>query len=700
MRYAKLLEPSMIGCVRTRNRIYKSGANTMTFHESELSMNENSLGYYEALARGGVGIVTVEAPTIDYPLGARWSQRYRLDEDRFIPGMAELVDLIHSYRCPTFMQLQHDGPWQSPLFDNVPALFEGPPIAASEVTIPNRGDFHRDVPRALRVPEIQEITRKFVDGAERAQKAGYDGIDINAGSSHIIHNFLSPFWNRRTDEYGGSQHKRARLLIDVITGIKKRCGANFPIVVCLNGFESGYPIGIDDKQALTHALAVQTMLMVEEAGADAIMIHGHWLGLHVPSSMPDYMFYPDAQVPLDKMPSQFYAKERSRAAMRLMTEEAKKLVSVPIILIGYVTPDDGERLLVKGVADFIGMNRPLMCDPNLLNKLAADKAEDVAPCTRCGTCLDQSESVVRHCRLNAALGFGYQNVPSPKTRKNVVVVGGGPAGMEAARVAALRGHRVTLIEKSSRLGGLLPLAALIKGTELEDLPGLVNYLKRQVKLNGVKVQLNTEATVGLIKAMDADAVILATGGVFGSPNLPGTVTGREKVVTTCELYKQVKPYLETLGPKVFERLTHYYLPLGKRVVVIGAGMRGLQIAEFLIKRGRKVMIVEPSNVIGEGMLHFRLDLMLEWLPKVGVEVFTGADHLEATDEGLAFSDAQGVPRVFPADTILLTGWLEPNDDLCRTLEDIVPEVFIIGNSKEPGMIVHAVRAGYKTACAL
>ncbi len=318
----------------------------MTFHEDELSMNENSLGYYDALARGGAGVVTVEAPTIDYPLGARWRERYRMDDDRFIPGMTELVDVIHSYGAPAFMQMEHDGPWQSPLFDNAPATFDGPPIGASAMNIRKLGDFHRDMIRPLTVPEIQEITRKYVDGAERAQKAGYDGIDINAGSSHIIHNFLSPFWNRRTDEYGGTQVKRAKLLLDILTGIKERCGADFPIVVCLNGFEDGHAIGAD--HTFTHDQAVMTMLLAEEAGADAIMIRSSWLGVHVAGFLPDYLFFPDAQVPLDQMPPQYYAKERGRSAMRLMTDEARKILSVPVILVGYVTPDDGEKLLGEG----------------------------------------------------------------------------------------------------------------------------------------------------------------------------------------------------------------------------------------------------------------------------------------------------------------------------------------------------------------
>ena len=463
-RYAKLFEPGQIGKVKTRNRIYKSGASTMEFHDDEIHMNPTALAFHEALARGGVGLLVIESPVIDYPIGARWHERPRIDDDKYIPYMAELTAAIHKYGCPTFMQMEHDGPWQSPLFDNAPAIFEGSPVAASAVNIPKLGDFHRDVPRPLTIPEIQTIVRKYVDAAERAKKAGFDGIDINAGSSHIVHNFLSPWWNRRTDEYGGTQEKRQRLMVEIITGIKERCGKDFPITVCLNGFEVGYAIGVDDRTTLTHEMATSNVLAAVKSGADAIMIRSHWLGLHVPGFLPDYMFFPDTQVPVNKIPKEYYRKERGVAAMRSMVEEYKKMISVPLILIGYVTPEVGERLLEEGKTDFIGMNRSLMCDPELPNKLAAGRREDVTPCTHCGTCLDQSETFLRHCRANAQFGTESYTVEKAAKKKKVVVIGGGPAGMEAARVSALRGHDVTLIEQSSTLGGLLPLADAHQGS--------------------------------------------------------------------------------------------------------------------------------------------------------------------------------------------------------------------------------------------
>ena len=270
--FVKLLEPGRIGKVTTRNRIYKSAAGMMSFSDTETTMNDNTLGFYEALAKGGVGIISMEAPTIDYPQGCRWRERYRMDDDRFIPGIKELVDLVHSHGCPIFMQMEHDGPWQNPLFDNAPPTFEGPPIGASAVKLDTPADFHRDLIRPLTVPEIKDIIRKYVNAAERAKKAGFDGVDINAGSSHIVHNFLSPFWNRRDDEYGGTPEKRARLLVEIITGIKERCGADFPIVVCMNGFETGYCLGVDDKTCLTHELALTYMKFAVEAGADLVVL--------------------------------------------------------------------------------------------------------------------------------------------------------------------------------------------------------------------------------------------------------------------------------------------------------------------------------------------------------------------------------------------------------------------------------------------
>jgi NADPH-dependent 2,4-dienoyl-CoA reductase/sulfur reductase-like enzyme len=276
----------------------------------------------------------------------------------------------------------------------------------------------------------------------------------------------------------------------------------------------------------------------------------------------------------------------------------------------------------------------------------------------------------------------------------VVVGGGGPAGLVAGGASALRGHDVTLIEKNSRLGGLVPLAGLIKGLELEDLPGLMNWFKLQLKETGVKVELGKEATSESIQAMKPDAVILATGGILNAPPVEGD---KSKVVTTPELHKQVKPWLRMFGSRFLGWATHMWLPMGKKVVVIGAGLHGLEVAEFLAKRGRTVTVVEPTEKIGEGVIDFRLGLAMDWFAQKGVEIITGAKNIKVTDCGLAYEDKDGVKHEIEADTVMPTAPLLPNDKLYKALEGKVPELYLIGDGKESGMIVHAVRAGYHTA---
>jgi 2,4-dienoyl-CoA reductase (NADPH2) len=429
-----------------------------------------------------------------------------------------------------------------------------------------------------------------------------------------------------------------------------------------------------------------------------LMIRSQWLGVHVAGFLPDYMFYPDAQVPLDKMPKEYYAKERGKAAMKLMVEEYKKMVKVPLIFVGYVTPEIGEEMLKEGKTDFIGMNRSLMCDPELPHKLAEGRRDDVAPCTHCGTCLDQSVSFLRHCRLNAAMGTESYEVDKAQKKKKVVVVGGGPSGMEAARVAALRGHDVTLLEKTGELGGLLPLASLIKGTELEDLPALVEYLKGQIMKLGVKVKLKKEATAATIAEMKPDAVFIATGGILTVPEMKGV--RNKNVLTTPDLHQKVKPLLKMFGQRFLGSATKKYLPMGKSVIVIGAGLHGTETAEFLVKRGRTVTIVEPTDRIGEGVLDFRLGLLMDWFERENVCVIAGAKDLEITEKGVAYTDKDGKRQSLEADTVVPTSPLESNAALYKDLQGKVPELYLIGDANRPGMIVDAVREGYHTAKAV
>jgi 2,4-dienoyl-CoA reductase (NADPH2) len=690
--YEKLLEPGRIGPVTTRNRILKTGAGMLMWHESDTHMRPEMLAFYERMARGGTGLIIVESPTIDYPAGARWRMRYRIDDDRFIEGLKELVDVIHKHGCPTFMQMNHDGPWQADLRHIEPdQVYAGPPLAASPVSVPYEADFHNEVPKELTIPEIEDLVDKFAAAAERAKKAGFDGVDVNAASSHLLHNFLSPFWNRREDVYGGSSENRTRFPRQVIEEIKRRCGKDFACTMIINGLEVGRVLGFPDEQMLTPALARENARWIEKAGADAIMVRSHWLGYHVPGYLTDLLFYPDPPIPVEEFPPEYYAKEKGVGANTLLAAALKKEVSIPVTVVGRLDADFGERLLEAGAADFIGMTRRLHADPDYVNKIREGRLDDIAPCTACDNCLG-----TRACRINALLGTPFTDIEPAPVKKKVLVIGGGPGGMEAARVSALRGHDVTLYEKQPKLGGLLPIAAIVKGDHPEDVPLIVDYLERQVRQLGVKVVTGKAADLATVERLRPDVVFLATGATATIPPIKGI--DRPNVVSGAALHKRLKLATRVIPPYTIRSLTKYYLPLGKNVVVIGGALQGCELAEFLVKRGRTVTIVEQADMLGEGMVDAMLFSLMIWFGKKGVEMISGVkEYVEISDRGLTIVDRDGVTRTLQADTFVSALPLSSNDDLLPALEGTVAEVHAVGDAGKPGLIRDAISAGLRTA---
>jgi 2,4-dienoyl-CoA reductase (NADPH2) len=689
-RFARLLEPGRIGPVKSRNRIVKTGAGTFMWHEEETRMNAAILAYYESLARGGVGLLIVESPTIDYPLGARWPQRYRIDDDKYINGLSELVQVIHKHGCPTFMQMNHDGPWERAIL-GMPPFFEGQPIAASAVTMKSNNDFHNEMPHVLTISEIEAIIDKFASAAVRARKAGFDGVDINAASSHLLHNFLSPFWNRRQDVYGGTAENRARFVTSIVKEIKKRLEPDFAVSVCINAAEYGRLVGIADEKCLTVADAQATARLLQTAGADALHVRSHWLGYHVGAYLPDLLFYPEPVIPLRNFPGNYNARWRGVAWNVDLAAGIKREVTIPVMVVGKLDPPLGEKVLREGKADFIAMTRRLQADPELPNKVIAGRLDDIAPCTACENCLGS-----RRCRINAFMGKDYNTVARAEKKKKVVVVGAGPGGLEAARVAALRGHDVTLYDRLTRIGGLLPVAALVKGTELEDLPAMVRYFKRQLEKLGVKTVLGKNVTPADIEKIRPDAVIIASGGVPAVPVIPGI--DRANVVSSADLHRRLKFYLRFIGPETLRWLTRFYLPVGKRVVIIGGSLHGCELGEFLTKRGRRVTIVEKSATLGQGMVDVIQAYLFDWFRRKGVTLIGGVqEYVEITNKGLTIIDKDGEKQTIPADTVIPALPLLPDLALFESLKGKVPEIYAIGDCKEPLLIADAISQGMETA---
>jgi 2,4-dienoyl-CoA reductase (NADPH2) len=695
-KFKRLLEPGQIGNIKTKNRIFKTGAGS-TLGDGSGNVTRRHKAFYRALARGGVGLIVVESGSIDHPPEAGLSSGggtfLRFDNDDFIPSFRELVDLIHEYNCPTLFQLMMGGATESA---------PGVPGVSSSVLTPEemkeRQPYHKaylldnpQPPRELTMEEISGFIEKFAQAAERAAKAGFKGVEVNGGNGHLINAFISRVWNRRHDKYGcDNLENRARFVVEILQAIKKRVGQDFVTTVNFNAVE----YGIENTTTLEEGLVFARIF--QEAGADAILGRAHgYKDVSMDIIWPERIFIPEAPDPL---PRECYWKEYGAGAFMPIAAAIKKVVSVPVLLSGRIYPELGENILRHGKADFIGMTRRLQADPELPNKLASGRANEIAPCTACSHCLESNSfRIPIVCRINAALGGEEEYVIKPaKTRKKVVVVGGGPAGMEAARVAATRGHDVTLYEKEKKLGGLLPLAAMVKGTEVEDLPVMLSYLENQIKKLGVNIHFGKEFTPAMTDEIKPDAVILATGGFAYVPEIPGI--NRPNVMTNTALHRRLKFFLSVFGPNTLRWLTRFWMPLGKRVIIIGGAIQGCELAEFLVKRGRKVTILDTSEELGDMMPVRNKIKLLKWLPKKGASLISGIkEYVEITKDGVTITTGEGKRQTIEGDTIVTALPLRPNQEMWEVLKSKVPEIYNIGDCRDPSLIINAIADGYRIA---
>ncbi|MFH1651987.1 MAG: FAD-dependent oxidoreductase [Chloroflexota bacterium] len=683
-RFRKLLEPLQINSILFRNRMVKTPQD-MAYAEKDGRITQKNLDFYESIALGGIGAIILEHSFIDSGAGSR-PFMISVADDSMLPGLTKLAEVIHRYGCPVIQQLNHLGPQHNPSYSGIQAL--APSALDEEYSLKTIGSVLKL--REMTVPEIEEITGKFAEAAERARNAGMDGVEIHADHIYLLNSFLSRVWNKRHDDYGcQTLENRARFAVNVVRAVRKRVGRSYLVGIKINGAEYGAKDGITVRES------AQIARLLASAGVDYIAVAGDGYGLFSRVSMPEQIFYPE---PPDAVLREFGKDGLSSGIIAPVAAAVKKAVTVPVITVGGLSPAMGERMLQRGMADAIAFGRRLFADPEMPRKISEGRPEDIRPCTLCSTCGDlyaRYTPVV--CQVNASLGQGREAKLMPTgERKQVVVAGGGPAGMEAARVAALRGHDVTLYEKEPRLGGLLPLASLLKDTEIFRLPAFQSYLERQLRKLGVKVVLGKEFTARVSEKLKPDALILATGGIPDTPEIPGI--GLPNVLTSAQLHRRVKLPLRLLGPKSMASLTRRWLPIGRNVVIIGGLIHGCELAEFLVKRGRKVTIVEESTQPGLGIPEIPLRRsLLKWLAAKGVDIFTGVKYREITREGLTVTLPDGKEHALPADNVLVAIPPKPDTRLREELKGKVPQVFTVGDGREPGLIVDATADGFQAA---
>lgn len=642
MAYPHLLAPGRIGSMELRNRLVMSPMETMYGTPDGLP-SDRTVAYFAARAAGGVGLITVGATGIDH-LHPETPGGLHLGTDGSVEAHRRLVDAVHEHGAKIQPQVVHAGPdGLGPEMHGVTSL--GPSVIGSYLT--GRPS------EEISVAQFAAVLDLYKAAVRRAREAGYDGIELHAAHGYMmLGSFLAPQRNRRTDDYrGDTVPGRLRAVLEALAAIRSEVGADFPITLRISGFER-----VAGGRPMYETAQVAPLLV--EAGVDAFHVSG---GV------------------IDRLVSRMVNGSDDGDGLNVGAAAAvRQVVDVPVIAVGRLhDPALAESVLADGRADFVAMGRPLLADPELPNKLSTGAR--IRACISCENCIDSLEQRFSvDCAVNPRTGREVElNLGATRNKRHLVVVGGGPGGMEAARVAAAAGHRVTLLEAASELGGALRWAAAVH----PDNAPFLEYLRAEVAEAGIEVSLGGAVGAEEVLALAPDAVVVATGARIAAPGIEGA----GGLPTVREL-------IENPGA----------VTLGRRVAIIGGDLAGIAYAQVLAARGHLVSVLEAGREIAPEIGWKRKTEEMNRLDRLGVTVHVGAGVERITPDGVRFVPWKGRARMLSADSVVLAGDPQPELSLHQTLVERLPglPVEVIGDATGLGLIRKATEDAARVVAAL
>lgn len=643
--YPNLCKYLHVGKVTLRNRMVSAPMGFPDLTEDGC-LTEGAIAFYENRAKGGAAVVTISEACVDYAHGKSHGRLINLTNPGVLAGLTNAARAIKRHGALANIELNHAGMLSD--FDVVEEERTGD---SNYHYGPVDCLVNNTQVKGMSKEMIAETVKKWADGAALCKKAGFDMVMIHAGHGWLIHQFLSPLTNTRTDEYGGSFINRCRLALEIIDAVREKVGPGFPIEVRFSGIELAEG-GVSQADAIEFAKLIQDKVDI----------------LHVSAGGE-----PEFHVTHPPM----FAEEGCNV---WLAAEIKKHVHIPVATVGaLIEPAHMEEIIASGKADIVCMARALLADPEFPKKVEQNRTDEILRCIRCFVChAERMLTQTRVCALNPEIGREYEaKFAKPATKsKNVLVVGGGPGGMQFAVTAAQRGHKVTLCEKSDALGGNLRSEYNVPFKS--SFPKYTKTMARRMELEGVEVRLNTEVTPEYVREFAPDALIIAVGAESLILPLPGIDS--KKVIPGTELEKRE-------------------VEIGKKVVVLGGGMVGCESGLYLAQKGHEVTIVEMRDTVAPDSNPRHRPALLKQLAEHAT-IHTGLKGKTVTEEGLLCEDKDGNEVLLEADTILSASGLRPLSEVVDSLRGTAPIVEVIGDCVKPDIIRGATFRAYHAALDL